>query len=86
MPLVPSLYLGPVELLSITKHSQTRLVVAACTQLRLARGVAPDQRLAWERVRAPGKLTPTRVHRAFPKRLVALGSPAGGPKPSGYSP
>jgi hypothetical protein len=36
----------------------TWLVVAAYTQLRLARRLVADQRLAWERPRPPGELSP----------------------------
>jgi hypothetical protein len=64
----------------------TWLVVAAYTQLRLARAVAADRRLPWERPLAPGRLTPCRVRRAFPALLCALGSPAAAPKPTGRSP
>jgi hypothetical protein len=54
----------------------TWLVIAAYTQLRLARAVVADQRLPWERRAKPGKLTPYRVRRGFPRLLCALGSPA----------
>jgi hypothetical protein len=64
----------------------TWLVVAGYTQLRLARQLVADQRLAWERPRPPGQLSPYRVRRGFPRLLCALGSPAGAPKPSGRSP
>jgi hypothetical protein len=64
----------------------TWLVVAAYTQLRLARGVVADQRLPWERPRPPGRLSPLRVRRGVPRLLCALGSPAGAPKPCGRSP
>ncbi len=64
----------------------TWLVLAAYTQLRLARQVAADQRLPWERPRAADRLTPTRVRRGFPQLLLTLGSPAGTPKPCGCSP
>jgi DDE superfamily endonuclease len=64
----------------------TWLVLAAYTQLRLARAVVADQRLAWERPRPPGKLSPYRVRRGFPRLLCVLGSPAAAPKPSGRSP
>ena len=64
----------------------TWLVVAAYTQLRLARPVVADQRLAWERPRPPGQLSPYRVRRGFPRLLCTLGSPAAAPKPSGRSP
>jgi hypothetical protein len=49
----------------------TWLVLAGYTQLRLARQVACDQRLAWERPRPPGRLSPYRVRRGFPRLLCA---------------
>jgi hypothetical protein len=64
----------------------TWLVLAGYTQLRLARQLATDARLPWERPRPPGKLSPYRVRRGFPRLLCALGSPANAPKPSGRSP
>jgi hypothetical protein len=64
----------------------TWLVLAGYTQLRLARQLVADQRLAWERPRPPGRLSPYRVRRGFPRLLCALGSPAAAPKPSGRSP
>jgi hypothetical protein len=41
----------------------TWLVLAAYTQLRLARSCVADRRLPWERRYGPGQLTPLRVHR-----------------------
>ncbi len=64
----------------------TWLVLAAYTQLRLARGVVADRRLPWERKPEAGKLTPCRVRRAFSELLLTLGSPASAPKPCGRSP
>ena len=64
----------------------TWLVVAAYTQLRLARAHVADRRLPWERRIEPGKLTPCRVHRAVPTILLAVGTPASAPKPCGRSP
>jgi len=64
----------------------TWLVLASYTQLRLAREVACDQRLAWERPRLQPRLSPYRVRRGFPRLLAALGSPATAPKPAGRSP
>jgi hypothetical protein len=64
----------------------TWLVLAAYTQLRLARQVAGDQRLPWERPRPQLRLSPVRVRRGFPQLLVRLGSPAAAPKPSGCPP
>jgi hypothetical protein len=64
----------------------TWLVLAAYTQLRLARAVASDQRLPWERPRPQPRLSPYRVRRGFPQLLCTLGSPASTPKPAGHSP
>jgi hypothetical protein len=64
----------------------TWLVLAAYSQLRLARQAACDQRLPWERPRPQPRLSPYRVHRGFPRLLCALGSPATTPKPAGRSP
>src|SRR5215218_843963 len=64
----------------------TGLVLAGNTQLRLAREVVADKRLPWERPRPPGRLTPVRVRRGFPRLLLTLSSPAATPKPSGRSP
>jgi len=64
----------------------TWLVLASYAQLRLARQVATDVRLPWERPRPPGKLSPYRVRRGFPRLVCALGSPAAAPKPAGRSP
>jgi hypothetical protein len=64
----------------------TWLVLAAYAQLRLARQVAGDQRLPWERPRPQPRLSPYRVRRGFPRLLCTLGSPATTPKPSGRSP
>jgi hypothetical protein len=63
----------------------TWLVLAGYTQLRLARQVAGDQRLPWERPRPQSRLSPYRVPRGFPRLLCALDSPAAAPKPSGCS-
>ena len=62
------------------------LVVAAYTQLRLARPWAADRRLPWERPLEPGRLTPTRVRRAVSALLPVVGTPASAPKPCGRSP
>jgi hypothetical protein len=64
----------------------TWLVLAAYTQLRLAREIVADQRLPWERPRPQQRLSPYRVRRGFPQLLVRLGSPASAPKPSGCPP
>ena len=62
------------------------LVVAAYTQLRLARERVADLRLPWERRYDAGRLTPVRVHRAVSSLLVQMGTPAKAPKPCGRSP
>jgi hypothetical protein len=64
----------------------TWLVVAAYTQLRLARARVADRRLPWERRYDAGRLTPVRVHRVVSSLLVELGTPAKPPKPCGRSP
>jgi hypothetical protein len=64
----------------------TWLIVAAYTQLRLARGLVEDQRLPWERRAKPGRLTPARVRRGFRRTAAALGTPARPPKPSRAGP
>jgi DDE superfamily endonuclease len=62
------------------------LVVAAYTQLRLARERVADLRLPWERRYDRGRLTPLRVHRVVSSLLMELGTPAKAPKPCGRSP
>jgi DDE superfamily endonuclease len=64
----------------------TWLVVAAYTQLRLARTCVADLRLPWERRYEAGRLTPVRVHRVVSSLLADLGTPAKAPKPCGRSP
>src|SRR5215216_6246291 len=64
----------------------TWLVVAAFTQLRLARVCVADLRLPWERRYDTGRLTPVRVHRVVSALLAELGTPAKPPKPCGRSP
>jgi len=64
----------------------TWLVLAAYTQLRLARAITADQRLPWERPRPQPRLSPYRVRRGFPRLLCTLGSPASAPKPTGCPP
>ena len=58
----------------------TWLVVAALTELRLARGLVADLRLPWERPRDPSLLTPSRVRRGFRRLRATLGTPASPPK------
>lgn len=58
----------------------TWLTVLAYTQLRLARPIVTDQRLPWERRQHPGKHTPARVRRAFPRLAPIIGTPASPPK------
>jgi hypothetical protein len=64
----------------------TWVVLAAYTQLRLARRLVADRRLPWERPRPTGQLTPWRVLRSFGDLLGLLGTPASAPKPCGRSP
>jgi hypothetical protein len=64
----------------------TWLVLAAFTQLRLARPCVEDRRLPWERRYDPSRLTPVRVRRVVLALLPELGTPAKPPKPCGRSP
>ena len=64
----------------------TWLVVAAYTQLRLARPLVADRRLPGERPLPAAKLTPNRVRRTVSAVLLAMGTPAAAPKPCGRSP
>jgi len=60
----------------------TWLIIAAHTQLRLARHLVDDLRHPWEKPAAPGRLTPARVRRGFRNIRPMLPLPAGAPKPS----
>jgi hypothetical protein len=60
---------------------RTWLIIAGCAQLRLARTLAADLRLPWERPAGPGRLTPARVRRDFRNIRATLPCPAGAPKP-----
>jgi hypothetical protein len=59
----------------------TWLIITCHAQLRLARPLADDLRLPWERPAPPGKLTPARVRRGFRNIRATLPCPAGAPKP-----
>ena len=59
----------------------TWLIITCHTQLRLARPLAADLRLPWERPALPGRLTPARVRRGFRNIHATLPRPAGAPKP-----
>jgi hypothetical protein len=58
------------------------IVALAYARLLLARALAVDHRLPWERPRPPGHLSPGRVRRVFRRVTVDLPSPASMPKPS----
>jgi hypothetical protein len=60
----------------------TWLVIAAHTQLRLARPLVEDLRRPWERPRPANRLTPARVRRGFRNLRPTTPRPAGVPKPS----
>ena len=59
----------------------TWLVIAACAQLWLARGLAADHRLPWQQPCQPGRLTPARVRRGFRAIHRTLPVLAAAPKP-----
>jgi hypothetical protein len=60
----------------------TWLIIAAYTQLRLARPLAADLRRPWEKPAAPHRLTPARVRRGFRHLRTNTTHPARAPKPS----
>jgi hypothetical protein len=60
----------------------TWLILAAYTQLRLARRLAADLRRPWEKPAKPDRLTPTRVRRGFRNLRRQACCPARAPKPS----
>ena len=59
----------------------TWLIIAAYAQLRLARALAADLRLSWERPAPAGRLTPVRIRRGFRNIRAAIPSQASAPKP-----
>jgi hypothetical protein len=65
---------------------RTWLIIAAITQLRMARPIAQDRGQRRERHRKPGKLTPGRVRRDFHRLAAQAGTPASPPKPSRAGP
>ena len=58
----------------------TWLIVAAYTQLRLARGLVDDMRMPWEKRRDPAQLTPARVRRGFGNLRATIGTASSPPK------
>jgi hypothetical protein len=59
----------------------TWLIITCHAQLRLARPLADDLRLPWERPAPPGRLTPARVRRGFRNIRATITHPARAPKP-----
>jgi DDE superfamily endonuclease len=59
----------------------TWLIIACYAQLYLARPLAADLRLPWQRPCPPGRLTPARVRRGFRRICQMLPGLAGAPKP-----
>ncbi|HEX5299442.1 MAG TPA: NF041680 family putative transposase [Streptosporangiaceae bacterium] len=60
---------------------RTWLIIACHAQLRLARTLAEDLRLPWQRPAPAGRLTPARVRRGFRNIHPTAGCPASAPKP-----
>lgn len=68
-----------------TPHAADRwswLILAAYTQLRLARHLTADLRRPWEKPAEPHRLTPARVRRGFRHLRPQTTHPARAPKPS----
>lgn len=61
-------------------------IIAAYTQLRLARDLVADQRLPWERRQPAAHLSPTRIRRGFRRLTTILDTPANPPKPARAGP
>ena len=64
-----------------TADRWTWLTLAVYAQLRLARPLATDLRLPWERPAPPERLTPARIRRGFRRLHATATSPASPPKP-----
>ena len=64
----------------------TWTVIAAYTQLRLARHLTADLRRPWERPAPAGRLTPARVRRGFRNLRAKTARPASAPKPTTAGP
>jgi hypothetical protein len=60
----------------------TWLIIAAYTQLRLARHLATDLRRPWQPPLPADRFTPGRVRRGFPRIHRTTTRPAGAPKPA----
>lgn len=60
----------------------TQIILAALTQLRLARPLVADHRLPWQPPQPTHKMTPGRVRQGFAHLLPRIGTPASWPKPS----
>ena len=58
------------------------LILAAYTQLHLARRLTADLRAPWQRPQPPDQLTPSRVRRGFRHLQHRIGTPAKPPKPT----
>jgi hypothetical protein len=72
-------WVTPTPRLPAQADRWTAIILAAYAELVLARPLAADKRLPWERPRGPARLTPGRVRRDFP-RLRALLPPVASPR------
>jgi hypothetical protein len=64
----------------------TWLIIAVCAQLWLARPLAADIRLPWQRPRPPAAMTPARVRAGFRHARATAGTPASPAKPGAPGP
>jgi hypothetical protein len=64
----------------------TWLIIAACTQLRLAAALAADIRLPWQKPQPPGTLTPARIRRDSAASATQSALPQPRPNPPGPAP
>lgn len=73
---------GHTPLLPAQATRWSWLVALAYAQLHLARALAVDRRLPWEKPVPPERLSPGRVRRGFRRVTSALATPATSPKPA----
>jgi DDE superfamily endonuclease len=70
----------PAPLQPDTADTWTWLVLTSYTQLRLARPLARDLRLPWQKPADPERISPRRVRRDFRRVHALLGTPANPPQ------
>jgi hypothetical protein len=70
----------PAPMRPQTADTWTWLLLAVYTQLRLARPIAADLHMPWEKPAPPDRISPRRVRRDFRRVRALIGTPANPPK------